>query len=87
MPYVVTEPCINCKYTDCVEVFPVEAIYADDLLADEWAHYAVWNAYLAEQWRALGCNITEKKEPLPDADYWTTAEKNEEDIRTWDDGS
>ncbi|MFB6286835.1 MAG: ferredoxin family protein, partial [Candidatus Bipolaricaulia bacterium] len=24
MPYVVTEPCINCKYTDCVEVCPVD---------------------------------------------------------------
>jgi len=27
MPYVVTEPCINCKYTDCVEVCPVDCFY------------------------------------------------------------
>ena len=25
MTYVVTEPCINCKHTSCVEVCPVEA--------------------------------------------------------------
>ena len=24
MTYVVTEPCIKCKYTDCVEVCPVD---------------------------------------------------------------
>ena len=24
MPYVVAEPCIKCKYTDCVEVCPVD---------------------------------------------------------------
>ncbi len=27
MPYVVAEPCINCKYTDCVEVCPVDCFY------------------------------------------------------------
>lgn len=25
MTYVVTEPCIKCKYTDCVDVCPVDA--------------------------------------------------------------
>jgi len=25
MAYIVTEPCINCKYTHCVEVCPVDA--------------------------------------------------------------
>ncbi len=25
MTYVVAEPCIKCKYTDCVEVCPVDA--------------------------------------------------------------
>lgn len=25
MTYVVTEPCIQCKYTDCVDVCPVDA--------------------------------------------------------------
>ena len=27
MPFVVTESCIRCKYTDCVEVCPVDCFY------------------------------------------------------------
>ena len=27
MAYVVAEPCIKCKYTDCVEVCPVDCFY------------------------------------------------------------
>lgn len=27
MTFVVTEQCINCKYTDCVEVCPVDCFY------------------------------------------------------------
>jgi ferredoxin len=27
MAYVVAEPCIKCKYTDCVEVCPVTCFY------------------------------------------------------------
>lgn len=27
MTYIVTESCINCKYTDCVEVCPVDCFY------------------------------------------------------------
>ena len=27
MPYVVTESCVRCKYTDCVEVCPVDCFY------------------------------------------------------------
>jgi len=27
MAYVVTEPCINCKFTDCVDVCPVDCFY------------------------------------------------------------
>ena len=113
MPYVVTEPCINCKHTDCVEVCPVdcfyegpnflvihpdecidcnacvpvcpvEAIYADDELPEAYEHYAKWNEYLAEQWQDLGYNITEKKDPLPNAAEWTDREKSEQDILTWD---
>ena len=30
MTYVVTENCIACKYTDCVEVCPVDCIYEGD---------------------------------------------------------
>ena len=30
MTYVVTEACIKCKYTDCVEVCPVDCFYAGE---------------------------------------------------------
>lgn len=30
MTHVVAEPCINCKYTDCVLVCPVECFYEGD---------------------------------------------------------
>ena len=30
MAYVVAEPCIKCKYTDCVEVCPVNCFYEGD---------------------------------------------------------
>jgi ferredoxin len=27
MAYIVAEPCINCKFTDCVDVCPVDCFY------------------------------------------------------------
>ena len=30
MAYIVTEPCVKCKYTDCVEVCPVDCFHEDD---------------------------------------------------------
>ena len=30
MAYVVTEPCHACKYTDCVEVCPVDCFHEDE---------------------------------------------------------
>ena len=30
MACVVTEPCVNCKYTDCVVVCPCECFYQDE---------------------------------------------------------
>ena len=30
MAYVVAEPCVGCKYTDCVVVCPCECFYGDD---------------------------------------------------------
>lgn len=30
MTYVVTQSCIRCKYTDCVEVCPVDCFYAGE---------------------------------------------------------
>jgi ferredoxin len=30
MSFVITEPCHDCKYTDCVTVCPVDAFYQDE---------------------------------------------------------
>ena len=30
MTYVVCEPCLDCKYTDCVAVCPCECFYQDE---------------------------------------------------------
>src|SRR5262249_19615136 len=32
MSYVVTQPCHDCKYTDCVTVCPVECFYQDEMM-------------------------------------------------------
>jgi ferredoxin len=32
MTYVVTEPCYDCKYTDCVTVCPCDCFYQDDFM-------------------------------------------------------
>lgn len=32
MAYVVTEACIKCKYTDCVEVCPVDCFYEGETM-------------------------------------------------------
>lgn len=102
MAYIVTEPCINCKYTNCAAVCPVdafregpnfltidplecidcdacvsecpvEAIFPDDEVPEEWEHYIDLNERLAEQWEDN--LINETKEPFEDADEW--AEKGD----------
>lgn len=109
MTYVVTGACINCKYTDCVEVCPVdcfvegenflaidpqlcvdchlcvpecpvEAIYPEEEVPDDQAHYTDLNAELAKEWQA----ITEVKDALPGADEWakiSALEKEDKIIR------
>ena len=62
---------------------PVEAIYPEDEVPAGQEHYIQWNEYLANEWREMGYNITEKKDPLPDAEQWDGREKSEEDILTW----
>jgi len=100
MTYVVTENCIRCKYTDCVDVCPVEAfhegpnflvinpdecidcdvcvpecpadaIFAEDDVPPKQEKFITMNAELANQWPV----ITEKKDPLPDADEWNGVEE------------
>jgi ferredoxin len=95
MTFVVVEACIKCKYTDCVEVCPVDcfhegpnflvidpdecidctlcepecpinAIFAEDDLPPGQEQFLALNAELARQWPV----ITQKKDPLPDAEDW-----------------
>ncbi|HFE48107.1 MAG TPA: ferredoxin family protein [Chromatiaceae bacterium] len=95
MTFIVTDNCIRCKYTDCVEVCPVDcfhegpnflvidpdecidcalcepecpaaAIYSEDDLPDDQQAFLELNAELSQQWPV----ITEKKDPLPDAEEW-----------------
>ena len=89
MTYVVTESCIKCKYTDCVDVCPVdcfregpnmlvidpdecidctlcvpecpvEAIFHEDNLPDEWKEFTALNAEEAPKCPV----INEKKDAL-----------------------
>ncbi len=92
MTHVVAQPCVGCRYTDCVVVCPVEcfyegekmlyihpdecidceacvpecpveAIFHEDNLPDEWKDYLQLNADKAEECEV----ITEKKPPLADS--------------------
>jgi len=64
MTYIVNDACIGCKYTDCVEVCPVDCFYeGENMLVihpDEWVDF---NRRFALKWPVI---IT-RKEPLPDA--------------------
>jgi len=60
MLYIHPDECIDCEA--CVPECPVEAIYYEDDLPDEWKEYLQINADLAPQ----SPNITEQEEPLAD---------------------
>jgi len=71
--YIVTDNCIKCKYTDCVEVCPVDCFYeGENMLVihpDECTDSGLedWlklNLDYSEKWP----NITVKKEQLPEAE-------------------
>ena len=93
MTYVVVDNCIMCKYTDCVEVCPVDCFYegkvmlvidpdecidcgvcepecpAEAILPDTEPGLEKWvelNAKYAKIWP----NITQKKDPLPEAEKY-----------------
>lgn len=91
MTYVVTDACIKCKYTDCVEVCPVDCFYegenmlvinpdecidcgvcepecpAEAIIPDTDDADGKWvelNKTYSQSWP----NITQKADPLPEAD-------------------
>jgi ferredoxin len=80
MTHVVTESCIRCKYTDCVDVCPdecidcavcipecpVNAILPEEDVPGDQQHFIKLNAELSRKWPS----ITRSKTPLPDADDW-----------------
>ena len=95
MTFVVTDSCIKCKYTHCVDVCPtdafrdgpnflaidpddcidcrlcvpecpVDAIFADEDVPDEFAHFIALNVELAGIWKPIRVMRTE----LPDAEEW-----------------
>jgi ferredoxin len=98
MAHIVTQNCVDCKFTDCVEVCPVdaffeldnqviidpdecidcsacvgecpvEAIFADDEVPEEFEQDIAFNAEEAAKLRDQGTEpITEKKDPLPTAE-------------------
>ena len=60
MLYIHPEECIDCEA--CVPECPVEAIFHEDNLPEEWNKYIEINAEESEKTEV----ITEKKEPLAD---------------------
>lgn len=93
MTFVVNDKCIKCKYTDCVDVCPVDCFYegknmlvinpdecidcgvcepecpADAILDGTEAEAGKW-LELNTKYSAIWPVITEKKEPLTDAEEW-----------------
>ena len=105
MTFVVTDNCIQCKYTDCVEVCPVDcfyegpnflvinpdecidcalcepecpanAIFEEDDVPADMKQFIALNDELSREWP----NITEQKDPLPDADQWDGKENKIEHL-------
>ena len=66
MTFVVTETCIKCKYMDCVEVCPVEAIFSEEEMPAGQEHFTALNAELAKLWPV----ISERGTPPADAKEW-----------------
>jgi len=58
------EECIDCDA--CVDACPAKAIFNGDDLPEEMAQFVKLNEELSKIWP----NITEQKEPLPDAAAW-----------------
>ena len=77
MPYVVTEACIKCKYTDCVEVCPVDCFYEGE------------NTLVIHPDECIDCGVCEPECPIeaivPDSDPRAakTAEMNRDFATSW----
>ncbi|WIY52518.1 ferredoxin family protein [Devosia sp. YIM 151766] len=91
MTYIVTDNCIACKYTDCVEVCPVDCFYegenmlvihpdecidcgvcepecpAEAIKPDTESGLDDW-LELNRKFAAIWPNLTERRDPMPEAD-------------------
>ncbi len=71
MTYVVTENCIKCKYTDCVEVCPVDCFYEGE------------NFLVIHPDECIDCGVCEPECPAeaifpdtePDTEMWVEINK------------
>jgi ferredoxin len=94
MTYAVTEACILCKFTDCVEVCPVDCFYEGEnmlvihsdecidcgvcepecpeeaIRADTEPDMESW-VELNRKYSEIWPNISERKDPPPDAGQWS----------------
>ncbi len=64
------ESCIDCAL--CEPECPVNAIYPENEVPSNQSYMKDLNAELSVAWRNK--NITEKKDPLPDADHWASVQ-------------
>jgi len=64
MFYINPDECIDCAL--CEPECPVDAIFSEDELPENEQVFLDLNTELSEVWP----NITEKKDPLPDAEEW-----------------
>jgi len=109
MTYVVTDDCIQCKFTDCVAVCPVDCFYegpnflaiqpdecidcdacvdvcpvnaicSENDLPESKSEFLLLNEVLSHNWP----QITEQKDPLPEAEHWQSI-KNKLDhlVKDW----
>jgi ferredoxin len=73
------EECIDCDA--CVPVCPVNAIYNEDKLPADKKEFLLINEELSRLWP----QITDQKEPLPDAVRWNGMENKIQNlIKSWD---
>jgi hypothetical protein len=49
MTYVITEPCIDLKDKTCVDECPVETIFYEDGLPEQWAQFTTENVRFFDQ--------------------------------------
>jgi ferredoxin len=62
------DECIDCGA--CEPACPTKAIFPEESVPDRWKEYVALNADLSKRWP----NITEKKDPLPEAEEFKDKE-------------